>query len=111
MSLGLLAATKKSLAETDKSVCAGQISIQHQRLLALSNALCRAIRINAHDAHKHVRPCVLWGQRQSPRQGRLSYCQTRDPVVDQMIGGPSPNDACLSAQTPHIFLGWEGTRS
>ena len=51
-----LAATEKILAETDKSVCAGQITIQHQRLLALSDAICRAVRINAHDAHRTCAP-------------------------------------------------------
>jgi hypothetical protein len=69
--------------KTDASMRAGQISIQGQRLLALSNALRRPVRNNLSNAEERVSSGVLWGQEQSLDQECLGRREARGPVVGE----------------------------
>ncbi len=87
MGLGFRGTTKQILGKTDASIRAGQISIQRQRLLALSNALRRPVRNNLSNAEERVSRGVSWGQGQSLDQGCLGRREARGPVVGEKTGG------------------------
>jgi hypothetical protein len=54
VSFGFCASTKKNLCAPDQGMSVGQITIQRQRVLALSNALGHAFRKHLHEAQQHV---------------------------------------------------------
>ena len=71
MGLRLYASADEIFAQTDDSVCTGQISIQRQSALALSNALGNSVREDLDRAQDAIGPGMVRRQRQSFDYSRL----------------------------------------
>src|SRR3974390_1886489 len=96
MGLGLRAATKEILCKTNVGVRISEVTIQRQCLLAVSNALGRAVGEHFDVSEMPVGARVLWGQGQSLDQGLLSRREARGPVIGQKNGTTIDVNICQS---------------
>src|SRR5580704_18188865 len=62
MRLSFLEATDKKLTISDKGMCAGEISIQRQRLFTFGDALRRALGPYVDNSQLQMRACVVQGR-------------------------------------------------